>query len=96
MPNFNWVFEYKPIASEILAQPSRYTKCRKQFASRRKRSTSVGPGHSSILTYLLFSLTFSMHFKICAWIYLDFWMAPVTTWMDGGFIKMFHYFIYAV
>ena len=51
-----WVFEYQPIALEILIQPSRYKRTKKQFTSRHKSSLTLDPG--SYLYYISVLITF--------------------------------------
>ena len=36
MPTFNWVFEYPPIASKILIQPSRYKRAESKLSADEK------------------------------------------------------------
>ena len=50
-----WVFEYQPIALEILTQPSRYKRTKKQFTSRHK-SLTLEP--RSYLYYISVLITF--------------------------------------
>ena len=64
MPTFSWIFKYQPIVSELLTQPSRYKKSRKQFPSRRKRSPTLEPGIYLDYIFILLHLLIEPR-KIC-------------------------------
>ena len=49
MPTFNWVFEYQPIESEILTQPSVYKRAENNLLADEKLEPGSSLGYTSIL-----------------------------------------------
>ena len=54
LPTFNWIFEYQPIASEILTQPSRYKRAESNLLADEKGPWKRGAGCLVIHLYYKF------------------------------------------
>ena len=74
VPTFNWFFEYQPIASEMLTQPSRY-----KWAERNLIADEKGPLHWIQIVFWI------IHLYLYIYYYLGSWedpVAPAEGWGD--------------
>ena len=58
VPTFNCVFEYQPIASEILKQPSRYKSAKSNLLADEK-----GPHHWNQVVFLAIHLYLYIYYR---------------------------------